>query len=74
MQIRHTFIDGDHGVLLYRGYPIGELAEHGTFLETCHLLLYGELPNKEQYAHFVNRITYHTDPRADQPVLLRLPP
>ena len=55
-----TFIDGDHGVLLYRGYPIGDLAEHGTFLETCHLLLYGQLPNKEQYAHFVNRITYHT--------------
>ena len=55
-----TFIDGDHGVLLYRGYPIDDLAEHGTFLETCHLLLYGELPNKEQYAHFVNRITYHT--------------
>ena len=55
-----TFIDGDKGVLLYRGYPIDELAEHGSFLETCHLLLYGELPNKEQYAHFVNRVTYHT--------------
>jgi citrate synthase len=55
-----TFIDGDKGVLLYRGYPIDELAEHGTFLETCHLLLYGELPNKEQYAQFVNRVTYHT--------------
>ena len=55
-----TFIDGDKGVLLYRGYPIDALAEHGSFLETCHLLLYGELPNKEQYAHFVNRVTYHT--------------
>ncbi len=55
-----TFIDGDKGVLLYRGYPIDELAEHGTFLETCHLLLYGQLPNKEQYAQFVNRVTYHT--------------
>ena len=55
-----TFIDGDKGVLLYRGYPIDDLAEHGTFLETCYLLLYGELPNKEQYPHFVNRITYHT--------------
>ena len=55
-----TFIDGDKGVLLYRGYPIDELAEHGSFLETCHLLLYGELPNKQQYSHFVNRITYHT--------------
>ena len=39
-----TFIDGDKGVLLYRGYPIDELAEHGTFIETCYLLLYGELP------------------------------
>ncbi len=55
-----TFIDGDKGVLLYRGYPIDALAEHGSFLETCHLLLYGELPNKEQYRHFTNRITYHT--------------
>ncbi len=55
-----TFIDGDEGVLLYRGYPIDELAEHGSFLETCHLLLYGELPNTQQYAQFVNRVTYHT--------------
>ncbi len=55
-----TFIDGDEGVLLYRGYPIDQLAEDGTFLETCHLLLYGELPNSQQYAHFVNRVTYHT--------------
>jgi citrate synthase len=55
-----TFIDGERGVLLYRGYPIDQLAEHGTFLETCHLLLYGELPNKEQYLNFKNRVTYHT--------------
>ena len=55
-----TFIDGDKGVLLYRGYPIDELAEHGSFLETCHLLLYGQLPNKEQYEQFVNRVTHHT--------------
>src|SRR6516165_9970061 len=39
-----TYIDGDAGILLYRGYPIAELAEHGDFLETCFLLLYGELP------------------------------
>ena len=39
-----TYIDGDEGVLLYRGYPIADLAEHGDFLETCYLLLYGELP------------------------------
>ncbi len=55
-----TFIDGDQGILLYRGYPIDQLAEHGTFLETCHLLLYGNLPNKEQYLDFRNRVTYHT--------------
>ena len=39
-----TYIDGDEGILLYRGYPIEQLAEHGDFLETCYLLLYGELP------------------------------
>lgn len=39
-----TFIDGDEGILLHRGYPIDQLAEHGDFLETCYLLLYGELP------------------------------
>src|SRR6187431_1843173 len=39
-----TYIDGDEGVLLYRGYPIEQLAENGDFLETCYLLLYGELP------------------------------
>ncbi len=55
-----TFIDGDKGILLYRGYPIDELAEHGTFMETCYLLLYGELPTKEQYATFCNLITRHT--------------
>ncbi|MBX2806010.1 MAG: citrate (Si)-synthase [Hyphomicrobiales bacterium] len=55
-----TFIDGEKGVLLHRGYPIDQLAEHGNFLETAHLLLYGELPNTEQYDDFVNRVTYHT--------------
>jgi citrate synthase len=55
-----TFIDGDEGVLLHRGYPIEQLAERGNFLETCHLLLYGDLPNQEQYADFKNRVTYHT--------------
>ncbi|MEM1318253.1 MAG: citrate synthase, partial [Pseudomonadota bacterium] len=55
-----TYIDGDAGVLLHRGYPIDELAEHGDFLETCHLLLYGELPTVEQKADFDNRVTYHT--------------
>ncbi len=55
-----TFIDGDEGTLLHRGYPIEQLAEYGNFLEAAHLLLYGELPNKEQYADFLNRVTYHT--------------
>jgi citrate synthase len=55
-----TFIDGEKGVLLYRGYPIDQLAEHGTFMETCYLLLYGELPTKEQYETFCNLITRHT--------------
>ena len=41
-----TFIDGDEGILLHRGYPIDQLAEHGDFLEVCYLLLYGELPTK----------------------------
>ncbi len=55
-----TFIDGDKGVLLYRGYPIDQLAEHCTFLETAYLLLYGELPTEEQYTSFKHRITMHT--------------
>jgi citrate synthase len=55
-----TFIDGDKGVLEYRGYAIGDLAEHSTFLETCYLLLYGELPTKEQFAKFNYSITHHT--------------
>jgi len=55
-----TFIDGDKGVLLYRGLPIDELAEQSDFPETCYLLLYGELPTAEQKRKFENDITYHT--------------
>src|SRR6187397_154078 len=55
-----TFIDGDKGILLYRGYPIDQLAEHGNFIETCYLLLYGELPSREQYRAFDDRIVKHT--------------
>src|SRR5476651_1048126 len=55
-----TFIDGDAGILLHRGYQIGELAEKSTFLDTCYLLLHGELPNAAQYAEFEHTITYHT--------------
>jgi citrate synthase len=55
-----TFIDFDKGKVLYRGYPIEQLAEHSTFLETCYLLLYGELPTAEEYQRFDRRITRHT--------------
>ena len=55
-----TYIDGDEGILLYRGYPIDDLAEHGDFLETCYLLLYGELPTAAQKADFVDRVIHHT--------------
>jgi citrate synthase len=55
-----TYIDGDEGVLLYRGYDIADLAEKSTFLETCYLLLNGELPNPSQKASFENSITNHT--------------
>src|ERR1700685_93623 len=55
-----TYIDGDEGVLLYRGYPIDQLAEHGGFLETCYLLLYRELPTTAQKADFDYRVTRHT--------------
>jgi citrate synthase len=55
-----TFIDGDKGILLYRGYPIDQLAEQGSFLETAYLLLYGELPTAGQLADFTDRITRHT--------------
>jgi citrate synthase len=55
-----TFIDGDRGVLLYRGYPIDQLAEHSDYLEICYLLLNGELPNKEQIKAFTKNVTLHT--------------
>jgi citrate synthase len=55
-----TFIDGDAGLLYYRGYPIEQLAEKSSFLEVCYLLLNGELPNDEQRAKFVKRVTEHT--------------
>ncbi|HCL68477.1 MAG TPA: citrate (Si)-synthase, partial [Gammaproteobacteria bacterium] len=55
-----TFIDGNQGVLLHRGYSIEELAEHSDFLETCFLLWYGHLPNSEEKTGFVNNITRHT--------------
>ncbi len=55
-----TYIDGDKGELLYRGYPIEQLAEKSTHLEVCYLLLYGELPTAAQLADFIQRVTKHT--------------
>ena len=55
-----TYIDGDKGELLYRGYPIEQLATQCDFLETCHLLLYGDLPNTQAKADFTKRVTNHT--------------
>jgi citrate synthase len=55
-----TFIDGDEGILEYRGYPIEQLAEKSTFLEVAYLLVHGELPTKTQYETWVHDITYHT--------------
>ena len=57
---RITFIDGDKGILNYRGYPIEELAEKSNYLETAYLILYGELPTKGQYDTWVHNITHHT--------------
>jgi citrate synthase len=55
-----TYIDGDKGVLLYRGYPIEQLAEHSSFLEVCYLLLNGELPTASELESFTHTITHHT--------------
>jgi citrate synthase len=55
-----TFIDGDKGELLYRGYPIEQLATNCNYLETCHLLLYGELPNAQRKKEFTTTVTHHT--------------
>lgn len=57
---RITYIDGDKGVLLHRGYPIDQLAENSNFLEVCYLLLNGELPTKTQRLDFDKAITRHT--------------
>ncbi|MEI6438819.1 MAG: citrate synthase [Alphaproteobacteria bacterium] len=55
-----TFIDGDKGILLHRGYPIDQLAERSSFLEVCYLLLHGELPGAKEFEEFEHTITYHT--------------
>jgi citrate synthase len=55
-----TFVDGERGILRYRGYPIDQLAEGATFLETAYLLLYGELPSRQELDTWVSNITHHT--------------
>jgi len=57
---RITYIDGEQGILMYRGYPVEQLAEHSSFIEVCYLLLYGDLPNKEELDRFATSITRHT--------------
>ncbi len=57
---RVTYIDGDQGILLYRGYPIQQLAEKSTFMETAYLLLHGELPTEEEFRTFRHEIIHHT--------------
>ena len=57
---RITYIDGEKGILLHRGYSIEELAAKSNFMEVSHALLYGDLPNKKEYDQFVENITYHT--------------
>ena len=59
-QSRITYIDGDKGILRYRGYPIEQIAENSTYLETAYLILYGELPNKLQLEEWSHNITYHS--------------
>ena len=73
-QSRITYIDGDPGVLEYRGYPIEQLPEKGDFLETCYLLLYGELPTKAQKIDFDNRSSSHHGSPANGANLPGLPP
>src|SRR6201999_3986126 len=59
-QSKITYVDGDAGILEYRGYPIEQLAEHGDFLEACYLLLYGELPTATQKRDFDPLGIHHT--------------
>lgn len=55
-----TYIDGEEGLLYYRGYPIQQLAEKSDYLEVCYLLIYGELPNAEQKKEFTDIVSHHT--------------
>jgi citrate synthase len=59
-QSKITYIDGDKGILRYRGYPIEQIAEKSTYLETAYLILHGELPNESQLGEFTHNVTYHS--------------
>jgi citrate synthase len=59
-QSKVTYIDGDKGILRYRGYPIEQIAEKSTYLETAYLILYGELPTKSQLAEWTHNVTFHS--------------
>ena len=69
-----TFLDGEKGILRYRGYPIEQLAEKADFLEVAYLLIYGELPSKNEYSDFKNNITNHTLIHEDMRVFLEAYP
>ena len=69
-----TFLDGEKGILRYRGYPIEQLAEKADFLEVAHLLIYGELPSINEYSDFKNNITNHTLIHEDMRVFLEAYP
>ena len=65
IQSQITYIDGDAGVLRYRGYPIEQLAEHSTHLETAYLLIYGTLPSRQQLRLFESEVMSHSIVHAD---------
>ena len=67
-------MNGEKGILRYRGYPIEQLAEKAEFLEVAYLLIYGELPSSEDYTNFKNNITHHTLIHEDMRVFLEAYP
>jgi citrate synthase len=71
IQSQITYIDGDAGVLRYRGYPIEQLAQHSTHLETAYLLIYGTLPTAKQLRMFENEVLSHTFVHADAEIFFR---
>jgi len=66
-----TFLDGEEGKLWYRGYPIEQIAEYGTFLEVAYLLIYGDLPTEKELRYFTDSISHHTLVHEDMKTFLR---